>query len=34
VAVTISLEVSLLDPLPALLRMPSPAPTPHHLENP
>src|SRR4051812_38757512 len=31
---TFTPEVVLLDPLPALVRVPSPAPTPHHLEDP
>jgi hypothetical protein len=34
VTMTVSLEVFLLDPLPALVPMPSPAPAPHHLEDP
>src|SRR5262249_724411 len=34
VAVTISLEVLPPDPLPTLVRVPSPAPSPHHLEDP
>jgi hypothetical protein len=34
VAMTILLEVFRLDPLPALLRVPSPAPAPHHSEDP
>jgi hypothetical protein len=34
VAVTLSLEVFLLDPLPALVPMPSPAPAPRHWEDP
>jgi hypothetical protein len=34
VAVTVAQEVFLLDPLPALLRVPSPAPPPHFLEDP
>ena len=32
-AVTFWAEVFLLDPLPALLRVPPPAPPPHHLED-
>ena len=34
VAVPVALEVFLLDPLPALLRVPSPAPPPQHPEDP
>src|SRR4051812_43677353 len=34
VAVTVSLEVGLPDPLPTLLPMPSPAPAPHHSRDP
>src|SRR3954466_2018449 len=34
VAVTVSLEVGLLDPLPTLLPVPSPAPPPHHSGDP
>src|SRR5262249_16743715 len=34
VAMTIGLEVGRPDPSPALLRVPSPAPAPHHLEDP
>src|SRR5258707_4024361 len=34
VAVSVSQEVFLLDPLPALLWVPSPAPPPHHSEDP
>ncbi|HLZ34754.1 MAG TPA: hypothetical protein VKP13_12100, partial [Nitrospira sp.] len=34
VAVSVAQEVFLLDPLPALLGVPSPAPPPHHLEDP
>src|SRR5271165_3514705 len=34
VAVTVLLEVFLLDPLPALFPVSSPAPAPHHLEDP
>src|SRR5262245_44423720 len=34
VTVTLLSAVFLLDPLPTLLRVPSPAPPPHHLEDP
>ena len=34
VAMTVWPEIGRLDPLPALVRMPSPAPAPHHLEDP
>src|SRR3954447_1140708 len=34
VAMTVTPEVFLLDPLPALVRVPSPAPAPHHREDP